>query len=218
MTQEKDLEAIKRAESRFPLLEPIARRWSPRAFRDDPVEPEKLGSLLEAARWAPSSFNEQPWRFLVAVRRDDPEAFEKLSSCLLEGNRSWAGRAPVLLLTVAKTYFGDDPTRKNRHAWHDVGLATAQMVLQAAALGLSTHLMAGFDRDRARELLAIPDGYEPVAVMAVGYRGDPETLPPDLRERETAPRARKPLEEIAFGGRFGAPLSLRPSVEVEEEG
>lgn len=124
----------------------------------------------------------------------------------MEGNRSWAGRAPVLLLTVAKTYFGDDPEKKNRHAWHDVGLATAQLALQATALGLATHFMAGFDRKKARELFEIPEGYEPVAVLAVGYRGDPASLPSELREWETAPRTRRPLEEIAFRGRFGEPM------------
>jgi len=204
---DKNLDEIKRAKSRFPLLEPIARRWSPRAFSERPVEPEKIGSLLEAARWAPSSFNEPPWRFLVAARHEDPEGFERLANCLVEGNRSWASRAPVLILTIAKTYFGDNPEKKNRHAWHDVGLAAAQLVLQATALGLSTHFMAGFDRGKAREVFEIPEGYEPVAVIAVGYRGDPASLPPELQERERAPRSRKPLEEIAFRGRFGEPMA-----------
>jgi len=201
------LEERKEAKTRCPVHELIARRWSPRSFADRPVEREKICSLLEAARWAPSSYNEQPWRFLVATR-EDPDAFEKLSSCLMEGNRAWASRAPVLLLTVAKTYFGDDPKRENRHAFHDVGLATAQLVLQATALGLHAHQMGGFDRERARELFAIPEGYEPLVVLAVGYRGDPGSLPPDLRERERAPRTRKELEEIAYQGRFGKSLTL----------
>ncbi len=206
------VEERKRARTRCPVHELIARRWSPVAFREEPVEPEKLCSLLEAARWAPSSYNEQPWRFLVAARHDDPESHRRLVECLMDVNRRWAARAPVLILTIAKMRFSHAPERVNRHAFHDVGLATAQLTLQATALGLYVHQMAGFSPQQARERFAIPEGYEPVAVLAVGYRDDPARadLPPDLKERDLAPRERKALEEIAFQGRFGEPLRLPP--------
>jgi nitroreductase len=196
------LSTEKHAETAYPIHELLRARWSPRAFAARPIEREVICSLLEAARWAPSSFNEQPWRFLVA-RKEDSETLKKLAGCLSEGNRPWAERAPLLILTVAKTYFRDDPAKANRHAFHDVGLATQNLVIQATALGLYVHQMAGFDRAGARELFDIPEGYEPVAVLAVGYLDDPDTLPENLRERELAPRARKPLREIAFAERFG---------------
>lgn len=192
----------KHAETAYPIHELLRARWSPRAFAARPIEREVIGSLLEAARWAPSSFNEQPWRFLIATR-EDPETFQKLAGCLSEGNRPWAERAPLLILTIAKTYFRDDPAKANRHAFHDVGLATQNLVIQATALGLYVHQMAGFDRTKARELFEIPEGYEPVAVLAVGHLDDPETLPENLRERERAARTRRPLDEIAFQGSFG---------------
>jgi len=206
-----DVEERKRARTRCPVHELIARRWSPVAFREDPVEPEKLCSLLEASRWAPSSYNEQPWRFLVAAKPNDPTGHRKLVECLMDVNRRWAARAPVLILTIAKSRFSHAPERENRHAFHDVGLATTQLTLQATALGLYVHQMAGFSPGKARELFGIPEGYEPVAVLAIGYRDDPERadLPPELKERDLAPRERKPLEEIAFQGHFGEPLRLR---------
>jgi nitroreductase len=186
----------KTAETAFPVHELIAERWSPRAFADRPVDPALLGSLLEAARWAPSCFNAQPWRLLVA-RREDAEGFERLAACLVEGN-AWAKRAPVLMLTVARTTF-EHNGKPNRHAWHDVGLASAALALQAQALGLATHMMAGFDAAKAREQLGIPEGYEPVAMIAVGHPGDAGALPEPLAERERSPRTRHALEAIAFG-------------------
>lgn len=200
------------ARTDFPVDDLIRRRWSPRAFADRPVEPEKLRSLLEAARWAPSSFNQQPWAYVVATR-EEPEAFARLLSALMEGNRVWAARAPLLMLSVAKLNF-DHNGQANRHAFHDVGLATANLVTQATAMGLSVHQMAGFDAAKARELFGIPDGWEPVAAIALGYRGEASSLPAPLRDRELARRARKPLEEFVFSGRWGhtAPL-VSPALE-----
>jgi nitroreductase len=194
----------KPAAARFPIHDLIARRWSPRVFADRPVEPEKLSSLLEAGRWAASSFNEQPWRFLVAPR-EDREGFERLFSSLVEANQKWAKSAPVLVLTAAKLYF-EKSGAANRHALHDVGLATANVMLEAVALGLSVHAMAGFEVEKARQACAVPPGFDPVAMLAVGYPGDPETHPEPLRSREKAPRERRPLGEIAFRSRFGDPL------------
>ena len=119
---------------------------------------------------APSSNNEQPWHFIVGTK-DDPSAHDRLFQCLKEGNKKWAFRAPVLILSVARLNFEDEAT-PNRHAWHDTGMAALSLTLQATALGLIAHRMAGFDVDRARVDLAIPPGFEPVAMIAVGYSGD----------------------------------------------
>jgi nitroreductase len=196
----------KAAETEFPVHDLIRLRWSPRAFSDRPVEPEKLRSLLEAARWAPSSFNEQPWAYLLATR-EDPKEFARLLSVLMEGNIVWTQRAPVLMLSVAKLNF-ERNDRPNRHAFHDVGLATANLITQATAMGLYVHQMAGFHVEKARELFAIPKGWEPVAAIALGYPGEPDSLPGSLRDRELAPRTRKPLKEFVFAGRWGQTSAL----------
>ena len=186
----------KPADTRYPLHDLLAERWSPRSFDPRPVESEKLGSLFEAVRWAPSCFNDQPWTFLVATR-DDAEGFERLASCLVDGN-AWAKEAPVLALSVARTNF-ERNGKPNRHAAHDVGLAAENLVLQAESLGLASHQMAGFDSDAAREKLSIPEGHEPMAMIALGYPGEPDQLPEQLAERERAPRSRQALAEIGFG-------------------
>ena len=196
----------KLAETRYPIHELLRERWSPRAFADRMVEPEKLRSLLEAARWAPSSFNEQPWSFIVATK-EHPGEYERLLSCLVEGNIRWAQHAPVLMLSVARLAF-ERNQKPNRHAFHDVGLAAENLVIQATALGLAVHQMAGFHVDKARELFSIPDGHEPVAALVLGFPGDPAGLPEDLRERELAPRIRKLLESFVFSGQWGQPSPL----------
>jgi nitroreductase len=191
----------KRAVTSYPIHELLSQRWSPRAFCDKPVEPEKLLSLLEAARWAPSSNNEQPWRFILATR-DNPAEFEKVLSCLMEGNVAWAKRAYALILTVAKLSF-NLAGRPNRHTFHDVGAATENLALQATALGLVVHPMAGIYPQKARELFEIPDDFDVVAALAIGYPADASSLSPELRERELAPRKRKPLNDLVFSGRWG---------------
>lgn len=184
-----------------PLIhELLARRRSPRAI--DPnrrVSRLAIRTLLEAARVAPSCFNEQPWRFLV-FDAQDPEALEEARSCLSAGN-AWALRAPVLLLSVAAERWSRDGS-VNRHAQHDVGLASENLALQATSLGFAVHFMAGFDETRAQTLFEIPVDFTPMAMIAVGYPGNPEDLPPKLREKELSPRRRKPIEEIAFEGRW----------------
>ncbi len=194
----------KAADTQHPIHDLLKRRWSPRAFSDRPVEAEKLRMLFEAARWAPSSNNEQPWRFIVATKDDETE-WNRLFACLLEGNRKWAYRAPLLILSAAGLNFEDDST-PNRHAFHDTGMAVENLVLQATALGLATHQMAGFDGEKARADLKIPSGYEPVAMIAVGYPGDPASLSDRLREREWQPRVRRPISEWTFSGLWGMPL------------
>ena len=179
----------KPADAQHPIHDLLKRRWSPRAFSEQPVESEKLHMLFEAARWAPSSNNEQPWRFIVAIKDNETE-WTRLLACLVEGNRKWAYRAPVLILSVASLNFQDDST-PNRHAFYDTGMAVENLVLQATALGLVAHQMAGFDVEKARADLKIPSGYEPVALIAVGYPGDIVSLPRPATRTRTA--ATKPL-------------------------
>jgi len=193
----------KAGETEFPVHELIKKRWSPRAFADRPVESQKIGSLLEAARWAASCFNEQPWHFIIATR-ENPAEYERLLNCLVESNRAWAKRAPVLLLSVARLTFPEGG-KPNRHAYHDVGLAVSQLVLQATAMGLVVHQMAGFSLEKARETYRIPDGYDPIAAIAIGYQGDPAILSDRLRERELGNRSRMALETFAFAGEWGRP-------------
>lgn len=196
------MEAVKKqAETSVPIHEILRERWSPRAFDPKPVEPEKLRSLFEAARWAPSSFNAQPWYFIVATKQDATN-FDKLLESFVEGNRAWARNAPVVALSVAALNFEHNGA-PNRHALHDVGQASANLALQAAALGLQIHQMAGILPEKARELFSIPEGYEAVAGIALGYPGNPESLPENMRQREVSPRVRKPLASFVFSGNWG---------------
>jgi len=184
----------KPADAAHPMHYLLRQRWSPRAYSEQAVKPEILQSLFEAARWAPSSSNEQPWHFIVGTK-DDPAAHDRLFHCLKEGNKKWAFRAPVLMLSVARLNFEDDGT-PNRHAWHDTGMAVFSLVVQATALGLIVHQMAGFDVEKARQDLNIPAGSDPVAMIAVGYPGDPAVLDDTLRQREFAPSEGKPVSEF----------------------
>ena len=191
------------AETQYPIHELLQSRWSPRAFWDQLIDPEMLNSILEAARWAPSSFNEQPWCFIVATKQNLAE-FDRLLSCLVEANQAWAKSASVLMISVAKLHF-DRNGKDNRHAFHDVGAAASNLALQATALGLFAHQMAGFDIEKTRETFSIPEGYEPVAAIALGYLGDPQTLPEKLRDAELAPQTRRSLETFTFTGKWGQP-------------
>lgn len=182
-------------------------RWSPRAFSDREVSNQDLRTIFEAARWAASSFNEQPWRFLVA-RKSDGAAYDKMLHLLVPANRSWAKTAPVLFIIAAKRTFSHSGA-PNRYNVHDAGQALAHIFLQATALGLHAHGMAGFDYDRARKELSIPEDYDVAAAVALGYLGSPDQLEDsEQRQRELAKRTRKPLNEIVFGAEFGKPLNL----------
>ncbi|HZQ56293.1 MAG TPA: nitroreductase family protein [Bryobacteraceae bacterium] len=183
----------------------IRARWSPRAFSSRDVSDEDLKTILDAARWAASSNNEQPWRFLVA-RKSDPAAHDKLLNLLLPGNQSWAKFAPVLMIMAAKRTFSHNGA-PNLYAVHDTGQALAHLFLQATALGLHAHGMAGFDRERARKELHIPDDYELGAAVALGYLGSPDQLSERHRQSELARRQRKPLNEIVFGADWNQPLT-----------
>ncbi|MEZ4382179.1 MAG: nitroreductase family protein [Nannocystaceae bacterium] len=192
----------KPANTDLPLHPLIRDRHSPRAFADAPVAAADLTLVFEAARWAASCFNDQPWRFIVATR-DEPEAHAKIAACLFETNRAWASAAPVLMICAAKRTFSMNGN-ENAHARHDLGLAMGNMTLQAGALGLALHMMGGIDRDAAREAFAIPDDFDVVSGVALGYPGDPASLPAALAERERAPRSRKPLDELVFTDTWGA--------------
>lgn len=198
----------KPATTEFPVHDLIRNRWSPRAFSDKPVPLDVLRSLFEAARWAASSYNEQPWTFLMATK-DDPENFAKMLSVLVEFNAGWAKHAPVLALAVAKLAFHHNGS-PNRNAFYDVGAASAQLTFEASSRGLFVHQMAGYDGAKARQVFEIPAGWEPIAAIAIGYPGDPESLPQPLRDRELAPRSRKRLGEFVMTGRWGHTSSFIP--------
>jgi nitroreductase len=185
----------------FPVNDLIKNRWSPRAFSDKPVPAEVLRSLFEAARWAPSSNNEQPWAYIVATK-DNQENFEKSLGALVEFNANWAKKAPVLAIAVAELAFAKN-SAPNRNAQYDVGAASLQLSIEATARGLVVHQMAGFDPETAKEAYNIPQGWEPIAAMAIGYPGDASSLPEPYRSREKAPRTRKPIREFVMSGQWG---------------
>jgi nitroreductase len=199
-------EGIKQATTDYPIHELLAKRWSPYGFAERPVAPADLSSLFEAARWAPSSYNEQPWSYLVATR-EDPQEFGRLLSCLVEANQAWAKAAPVLALGVVTLRFTRN-NKENRAAVHDLGLAAGNLVLEATARGLYVHQMIGILPDKAREVYQIPEHSEAWTALAIGYKEDPARLPEVLKERDRAPRARKPLSQFVFGGQWGRPSPL----------
>jgi nitroreductase len=196
----------KLAQTDYPILEILKRRWSPRAFSNQMVEPEKLRSLFEAARWAPSSFNEQPWSFILATKQY-PEEHARVVSCLSEKNQQWARLAPVLLVSVAKLNF-DRTGKPNRHAFYDLGMAVGNLMVQATVLDLFVHQMAGFSPERVTEIYGVPASFEPVAAIAIGYGGEVEDLPEAFRESEVGPRSRKPIQSFVFQGKWGQPSPL----------
>jgi nitroreductase len=191
----------KPAPTEFPVHDLIRDRWSPRAFADKTVPPEVLCSVFEAARWAPSSNNEQPWAYIVATR-EDKQNLEKMLSVLVEFNANWAKNASVLALAITELAFAKN-NAPNRNAQYDTGAATALLSVEATARGLAVHQMAGFDPDKARQAFEIPLGWDAIAAIAIGFPGDPESLPQPLRDRELAPRVRKPLSKFVMTGTWG---------------
>lgn len=177
------------------VLPAILERWSPRAFADRDVSPADLKIIFEAARWAPSCFNEQPWRFFMGRRNS--QTYKKILDALVPFNQDWAKSAPVLILGVAKTRFSNNDS-PNNYAAHDLGAAMALMAVQATALGLAAHQMAGFDWVLAREALVIPETYAMGSVMTLGYQGELHDLHEKLQAQEQSPRSRKPLSEIVL--------------------
>jgi nitroreductase len=193
--------SIKRADSEQELMEIVAERWSPRAFSERPVEPERLRSILEAGRWAESCFNDQPWSFIVATK-ENPEEHQRLLELLVGKNQRWAHTAPVLMVSVARTTFSRTG-KPNRHALHDVGLAVQNMILQAMSYGIYTHQMAGIQKQKIEESYGIPEGHDAVAGIAMGYLGSPEQLGDEFQDGERSPRTRKERSEFVFSGAFG---------------
>mgnify|MGYP001366033122 CR=1 FL=1 len=189
------------ANTDHPIHALLELRWSPYGFSNAPIEPEVIRSLFEAARWAPSSYNEQPWHYIVATQ-DEPEAYEKLLSVLVEPNQAWAKNAPVLALGVISNNFARNG-KSNRAAVHDLGLASGNLVLEATARGLCVHQMIGLDPEKAREIFAIPEGYEAYTALAIGYKADANDVAEELAKRDAGTRERKPLHEFVFGGQFG---------------
>jgi nitroreductase len=189
------------------ILEVIRLRWSPRAFDAARlVDRGTLHSLFEAARWAPSSRNEQPWRFIVADRSHSPDACARVLDALTPKNRAWAAAAPVLLVVALRATHEIDGAA-NAHAWYDAGQAVAFLVLQATASGLSTRQMQGFDADRVRQACAVPPPFDPAIVVAVGYAGDPDSLAVEShRAAESQQRVRRAVAEFVFENTWGHPL------------
>jgi nitroreductase len=189
------------------IHELILQRWSPRAFdASRAISHAELLRLFEAARWSPSSGNEQPWRFIVIVRDESSEIWRSLIAALAKSNQTWAPAASVLVVTAVRlTLERNEAVYKM--AWYDAGQAVAVLTMQATAQGISVRQMEGFDAERVRDACAIPAGFDPAVVMAIGYAGDPDVLPLDRhRDAERQPRQRKPIADFVFGGRWGNPL------------
>ena len=183
------------APTHYPVHELIRSRWSPRSFSAQPVAQEQLNQVFEAASWAFSAMNLQPWQYIYA-HKADTEAFQKILDCLMPGNQPWAKNAPVLIIALARTTTPDG--QPNGAAMHDLGAANATLILEATALGLHGHLMGGFDRDKTRRDFNLPDSLTPAVVIALGYAGAAEQLEEPFLSREKAARARKPVAEFAF--------------------
>ena len=197
----------KTAVTQQPINTLIANRWSARAFdASKPVSQAQIIALLEAARWAPSCFGDQPWRFIVWDKNVDAAAWQHAFDCLASSNQTWVKAAPILMLTCADTLFGHNQ-QPNRWAQHDTGAAAENLCLQASYMGLAAHQMGGFNADLARDKFAIPAQYTPMAMIAVGYAGDPNQLPDELKQRELAERKRKPLGELFFTETWGKPVA-----------
>ena len=184
----------------------LARRWSCRAFdASKAVSREQIVALLEAARWAPSCYGDEPWRFIVWDRNADAAAWQKAFDCLVEWNQNWVKNAPVLLLATANSQFRKNGA-PNRWGQYDTGAASENLCLQAVASGLMAHQMGGFDEEKTRRAFDIPAEFALMAMIAVGYQGEPEVLNDELKELELAARERTPLGEHFFEGGWGAPV------------
>jgi len=196
----------KRAVTSVPIADALALRWSGRAY--DPrrlVARADLLALLEAARWAPSCFGDQPWRYVVCDRASDESAWKAALECLVEGNRSWARDAPVLMLATADSLFVRNGN-PNRWGQYDCGAASMSLCVQATTLGIMVHQMGGFDPERARSAFAVPERYTPMAMMTLGYQLPDRNIPEGIRESEHAGRERRAIGQSFFAGRWGGAL------------
>ena len=195
------MNTLKQAHPDYPIHELISKRWSPYAFAERAVSDDDLRSLFEAARWAASSYNEQPWSYLLATKKDT-HAFQTLLSCLVDANQAWASAAPVLAIGCTSLQFSRNG-QPNAAAVHDLGLASASLTFEATARGLSVHQMIGILPDKVRELCRIPESVQPVTALVIGYAAAPNSIPDNLRERDLAPRGRKTVSQFVFGSEWG---------------
>jgi len=187
-------------------LHPLVKnRWSPRSFEETPVEVAKIQRILEAARWAPSAFNEQPWRFIVGEKPNN--TWSNLLESLVEWNRNWAILAPVLISVLGKKSLTKNGNPNTTYQY-DTGQAVAWLTVQAAQEGLVVHQMGGFDKEFVSKTFAVPSDFEPISIIALGYQATPDKLPLDYQKAELAPRSRKDPSELFFGENFGTPLQL----------
>jgi nitroreductase len=195
----------KPAQNNYPILKAFKHRWSPRAYSEKPVEKEKLRSIFEAARWAPSARNEQPWRFIVGLKGD--KTWQMIFETLVEWNQQWTKRAPVLILNIGKKFY-DFKHLENETYQYDTGQAVAMLVAEVVNQGLIGHQMSGFSAEKASELFEISGDYQPISVTAVGYPGDPELLPEDMYKSEMEERKRRAIGETVFAEKFGKSSTL----------
>lgn len=192
----------KPAEVKYPIHQLLKNRWSPVCFDNSRhITTEQIGTLLEAAKWSASCFNEQPWRFIVASK-ESPEEYQKLFNCIVEANQKWVKNVPLLMIAVAKLTFTRN-NNPNRHAFYDVGLALGNLTFQAEAMGLRVHQMGGFDVAKTIETYAIPEGYEPITAVAIGYQGNANDFDEELKQRDNSPRSRKSFDEFIFSNTWG---------------
>lgn len=196
----------------FMIHELLEKRYSPKAFTNEKPAEETLITLLEAARWSPSSMNEQPWRFIVGVKNEG-DTYDKIFETLADGNKLWAKNAPVLILSITSDFYQRNG-RPNSHAGYDLGQAIANLTFQASAMDLYVHQMGGFSAERATELFRIPEGYTPMSVLAIGRLGNSEDLPENVRPADKSKRKRKELEEIVFENYFGSPGEIIKSADA----
>lgn len=193
----------KQIETSAEILECISKRWSGVAFDPDrPVTKQQLSALLEAARWAPSCFGDQPWRYIVCDKTENPEAWQKLYDCLMEGNQAWCKHVPILIAACHDTVFNMNG-QPNGLAAYDTGAASVSLCLQATELGLMSHQMAGFSAELVSEKFQVPERFKPIATIAIGYQLPEDKIPAELKERELAPRKRNPLSKNFFMGSWG---------------
>jgi nitroreductase len=204
---EKDLSVLKTAKSERSINPLVAARWSPYGYSSKPVPTEDIAAMFEAASWAASAFNEQPWRYLMASQADDADGFERLLGCLVPANQAWAQAAPVLALSVVQHNFSrnDNP---NRVALHDLGAASATLTLEATARGIAVHQMSGVNVDHARTVCGVPEGFDVIAALAIGYVSSSDDVAEELRNRDANPRTRKSLDTYVFSSKWEDPAAL----------
>ena len=195
-----------RPDTDFPVHELIDKRWSPRAFSGRDIELKDVMTLFEAARWAASCNNQQPWNFIFALK-SDKKFYGQLTECLMDGNKLWTQTAPMLILTVAKKTF-DYKNKPNKYHYHDIGLAIGNLSIQAASMNLYAHQMAGFYPEKARKICNIPENFDPVSMIAVGYLGNPNTLPQKLYDTEISAQKRKQLKKFVYNGEWGNNINI----------